>query len=572
MKRLAVALAVTGLVSLAAARPAAAVCAEWGADWIGSCGSVGYAGCCDGPRVHWCDVTSGQLCEIDCYQNDDPSLMFCGWDAAGGIYNCGGVGPDPSCGAPHMCPGSAYAGACSGHQFPAQAGCGSIGYEGCCDPYGAVYWCACNHLYCIDCASVNPLCGWNPEGYYDCQTSGGADPSGFVPYLCGDVAPCTPSCLGKDCGDDGCGGSCGSCPAGTSCQIYRCQPTSSCTPSCAGRQCGDDGCGGSCGSCPVNYTCQNFVCQPASSCTPNCAGRQCGDNGCGGSCGTCTGGTTCEAGQCVVPCAPDCVGKVCGDDGCDGSCGECPETYLCIGGRCEPTSACIPDCGGRVCGSNGCGGMCGACGIGYHCDGATGQCQSGTCTPRCDGRLCGDDGCGGACGSCTPPLVCNAEGACTDPSVAPCVPDCGARVCGADGCGGSCGSCAPDAPCDDAGQCVPATPPVEGAADAAGPGGDAVGPTADAGKPLPDFSPGVPSCPAGYRYRYGQCVPVTGGLPETDGLPPGVPAAGVSGSTSGCSPVGGPSPSPALTLGLLGLLTLLRLPAGARRARRPATR
>jgi hypothetical protein len=62
---------------------------------------------------------------------------------------------------------------------------------------------------------------------------------------------CVPRCDGRVCGDDGCGGSCGSCPGGTSCQSGRCV----CVGRCAGRTCGNDGCGGSCGSCPSGFSC-----------------------------------------------------------------------------------------------------------------------------------------------------------------------------------------------------------------------------------------------------------------------------------------------------------------------------
>ncbi|MFH2008455.1 MAG: hypothetical protein ABI333_17850 [bacterium] len=37
----------------------------------------------------------------------------------------------------------------------------------------------------------------------------------------------------------------------------------------------------------------------------------------------------------------------------------------------------------------------------------------------------------------------------------PCVPDCTGRACGGDGCGGSCGTCQPGEGCDPAGQCIP---------------------------------------------------------------------------------------------------------------------
>jgi hypothetical protein len=57
-------------------------------------------------------------------------------------------------------------------------------------------------------------------------------------------APATPLCTGKQCGDDGCGGSCGTCAGGLACQAGACV---ACAPSCEGKACGDvDGCGGAC--------------------------------------------------------------------------------------------------------------------------------------------------------------------------------------------------------------------------------------------------------------------------------------------------------------------------------------
>jgi uncharacterized delta-60 repeat protein len=37
-----------------------------------------------------------------------------------------------------------------------------------------------------------------------------------------------------------------------------------CIPDCEGKECGDDGCGGSCGTCSSGYTCKNSVCVPSS--------------------------------------------------------------------------------------------------------------------------------------------------------------------------------------------------------------------------------------------------------------------------------------------------------------------
>jgi MYXO-CTERM domain-containing protein len=59
---------------------------------------------------------------------------------------------------------------------------------------------------------------------------------------------------------------------------------------CANRACGDDGCGGSCGTCPQGQTCTDGECKVPPSCVPSCAGKTCGDDGCGGSCGACAGG------------------------------------------------------------------------------------------------------------------------------------------------------------------------------------------------------------------------------------------------------------------------------------------
>ena len=71
-----------------------------------------------------------------------------------------------------------------------------------------------------------------------------------------------------------------------------------CTPACAGKVCGDDGCGGSCGSCIGDDWCNHGVCD-STPCTPDCTGKECGDDGCGNSCGNCLQGEECSAGECV---------------------------------------------------------------------------------------------------------------------------------------------------------------------------------------------------------------------------------------------------------------------------------
>ena len=184
-------------------------------------------------------------------------------------------------------------------------------------------------------------------------------------------AACTPDCDGLDCGDDGCGGSCGACPDGWACRAGFCV----CAPKCDGRKCGDDGCGGSCGTCPAEHRCtRDGVCE----CIPDCAGRACGDDGCGGSCGICPGPQDlCTDGRCV--CQPSCsTTRICGADGCGGSCGMCPADEMCRQGRC----VCRPQCEGRACGPDSCGGSCGACPGGRTCVDAAcwePQCSEGMC-------------------------------------------------------------------------------------------------------------------------------------------------------------------------------------------------
>ena len=217
-----------------------------------------------------------------------------------------------------------------------------------------------------------------------------------------------------------------------------------CEPACGGLACGDDGCGGSCGTCGANLECYQNQCM---SCVPNCIAKQCGDNGCGGSCGICTGGDLCTAGWCEAPCTADCGGRVCGDDGCGGDCGACQADAVCnAAGKC--VLPCTPTCASSdACGDDGCAGSCGTCATGSHCD--AGQCAP-NCVPDCAARACGDDGCGTPCGTCTGGETCVA-GAC----VAPCAPDCGTATCGDDGCGGDCGTCGAGTSCD-AGRCAAA--------------------------------------------------------------------------------------------------------------------
>ena len=74
-----------------------------------------------------------------------------------------------------------------------------------------------------------------------------------------------------------------------------------CQPQCEGKECGDDGCGGSCGECdpgcPLPTICDSGVC--LATCEPLCDGKECGDDGCGCPCGECDDGKPCTDDSCV---------------------------------------------------------------------------------------------------------------------------------------------------------------------------------------------------------------------------------------------------------------------------------
>lgn len=267
-----------------------------------------------------------------------------------------------------------------------------------------------------------------------------------------------------------------------------------CEADCVGRVCGDDGCGGTCGECddPLRPTCNTFTGQCEEICIPQCEGRTCGDDGCGSTCGTCDADATClDSGRCL-PDAWTCPEAYFGGgDICDCDCGgadpDCAQGLPLAGcedlERCNADGQCVPVAPAEwtcsplaYAGQDACDCNCGAydpdcdfpdvfgvsgCGLGVTSCNADGSC--GQCTPDCEGRVCGDDGCGGRCGECDV----NLDGG-TDGEVCragECIEECGAtpaacldNACGDDGCGGSCGTCAAGSTCTD-GQCQ--TDPVE---------------------------------------------------------------------------------------------------------------
>ncbi|MGM0578967.1 MAG: SUMF1/EgtB/PvdO family nonheme iron enzyme [Myxococcota bacterium] len=271
--------------------------------------------------------------------------------------------------------------------------------------------------------------------------------------LCGAAPPCLPSCAGRECGGDGCGGVCGpGCGAAEACddatgQCQEAPPTCEVVaPSPGSTVSGDfvvevsaesavplsslamvvaDG-----GGSPVydehTQLAQERTATWASaeidtsswadgsyevvvkltSFSPN-------DGGCE------------SAFSFAAGCEPACSGVECGPDGCDGVCGPgCGEDDVCEVGVCVP-GVCEPECSGKCGGEpDGCGSECPD-----PCEADEG-CDAGVCTPDCvsdcSGLECGGDGCGGSCGTCGAGENCDA-GTCVE-TTSGCWPDCGEMV------------------------------------------------------------------------------------------------------------------------------------------------
>lgn len=233
------------------------------------------------------------------------------------------------------------------------------------------------------------------------------------------------------------------CPAGHTCVPEaggmngdKCLPCDACVPDCTGRQCGQDGCGGTCGTCEgAARFCVDGQCVMGD--PPMCDGKMCGADGMGGSCGSCPDGWECTGGLCSP------VGGGCGDLGTEGRCVN-GWAVTCVRGKSQhddcpykacrfssgsghvscQTPLCLSDCFGKTCGDDGCGASCGKCSSEENCDEDSVclrnsylqyQCDPSYSSPFClghtlvncqnnkwvltpcleQGLICGPSGCGG---------------------------------------------------------------------------------------------------------------------------------------------------------------------------------
>ncbi|MCB9642842.1 MAG: hypothetical protein H6728_07160 [Myxococcales bacterium] len=240
----------------------------------------------------------------------------------------------------------------------------------------------------------------------DCAcSSGSVCKSGQCVALCGD-GTCD-AAIGEDCG---------TCPQDCACQNNESCISGKCTcvPDCKDKECGSDGCGGTCGSCVgTKNVCDNGKCTCNNTCQPDqkqCVGannyescQQDADGCYQWKRFECPPGRVCQDGSC---CEASCGNRKCGPDGCGGECGQCSSRSTCNNGNCDCTHEC-PTKGAGVCDGTGAYKECLEDFSGCRYWSAVRNCVQGQvcangacCTPNCTAKECGTDGCTGTCGSC----------------------------------------------------------------------------------------------------------------------------------------------------------------------------
>jgi len=193
-----------------------------------------------------------------------------------------------------------------------------------------------------DCKAAGPVCGDGKCEAPETTATCAADCKAAGP-VCGDgkcEEPENASSCAKDCkkpADDSCVGKCGKFKEGAKCNCDdQCAKYndccadikevcgSTCTKNCADKQCGDDGCGGSCGSCTGGKVCKNFVCKAGSTSTV-CPNGKCEEGeteeSCPADCKDCEGNWTLgstfyksqDTKQLGQPCNPKGAPKNCPD-------------------------------------------------------------------------------------------------------------------------------------------------------------------------------------------------------------------------------------------------------------------
>lgn len=222
------------------------------------CGADGCGGFCGDCTESFECTDMGICCKPSCQGKQ------CGPDGCGG--DCGECAPLHLCSGPGKCMGSCGNGVCEEEYGEDCVTCleDCIGSDSCAETY-------CLPGYAMTCFGTCYTSFWLGDGFCDllfyCEETNWDN---------GDCEPCIPSCEGKECGGDGCGGVCGSCEGSKICTEGAC---GQCVPSCDGKECGSDKCGDSCGFCSDDQVCSfNGTCGIAgcsSGDAPGCKGCSC---------------------------------------------------------------------------------------------------------------------------------------------------------------------------------------------------------------------------------------------------------------------------------------------------------
>ncbi len=179
----------------------------------------------------------GGKCQEDPCVNitcDDPPATECADENTVRIYTAPGTCTEGSCDYPHQdinCPNGCQNGLC----------------QDCVPDWVDITACDCTPTECLGCdGTLQQSDGCGNTRNVGCHL----DATGCVTLCCGGIccqagqvchqdACCTIDCAGRDCGPDGCGGSCGECDAGETCQAGICVDECGCG---AGEACIDSKC------------------------------------------------------------------------------------------------------------------------------------------------------------------------------------------------------------------------------------------------------------------------------------------------------------------------------------------
>jgi len=136
---------------------------------------------------------------------------------------------------------------------------------------------------------------WEPDSVApECKGKGLCKPAS--PPVCVDGVAGSKRCVTDD---DGCWvwSAVQDCPTDAPCQDGVCGGPW-CLPACGTfKECGDDGCGGTCGTCEAPEVCCDGICGTGKA---DCKGRECGWDSATGNCGTCGDGKVCVDGTCAA--------------------------------------------------------------------------------------------------------------------------------------------------------------------------------------------------------------------------------------------------------------------------------